>query len=152
MYATPEDIRARYKEVYLILAGKDAEGRPDTAAVEQALAEAASEIDAILGTRFAVPVSPVPPVLRRIAVDLAVGALPRTGATEASMYERRAREARELWTSWPRARPVWGRAMTRPRRAAAARGASAMSCVRPTSAAVWRTTDGWSHPGVSFSG
>ena len=44
MYATPEDIRARYKEVYLILAGKDAEGRPDTAAVEQALAEAASEI------------------------------------------------------------------------------------------------------------
>ena len=96
MYATPEDIQARYKEVYLILAGKDAEGRPDTAAVEQALAEAASEIDAILGTRFAVPVSPVPPVLRRIAVDLAVGALPRTGATEASMYERRAREAREL--------------------------------------------------------
>ena len=96
MYATPEDIRARYKEVYPLLAGKDAEGRPDTAAVEQALAEAASEIDAILGTRFAVPVSPVPPVLRRIAVDLAVGALPRTGATEASMYERRAREAREL--------------------------------------------------------
>ena len=96
MYATPEDIRARYKEVYLILAGKDAEGRPDTAAVEQALAEAASEIDAILGTRFAVPVSPVPPVLRRIAVDLAVGALPRTGATEASMYERRARDARDL--------------------------------------------------------
>ena len=96
MYATPEDIRARYKEVYPLLAGKDAEGRPDTAAVEQALAEAASEIDAILGTRFAVPVSPVPPVLRRIAVDLAVGALPRTGATEASMYERRAREARDL--------------------------------------------------------
>ena len=96
MYATPEDIRARYKEVYPLLAGKDAEGRPDTAAVEQALAEAASEIDAILGTRFAVPVSPVPPVLRRIAVDLAVGALPRTGATEASMYDRRAREARDL--------------------------------------------------------
>ena len=96
MYATPEDIRARYKEVYLMLAGKDAEGRPDTAAVEQALAEAASEIDAILGTRFAVPVSPVPPVLRRIAVDLAVGALPPPGAPEASMYERRAREARGL--------------------------------------------------------
>ena len=95
MYATPEDIQARYKEVYPILAGKDAEGRPDTAAVEQALAEAASEIDAILGTRFAVPVTPAPPVLRRIAVDLAVGALPRTGATEASMYERRAREACE---------------------------------------------------------
>lgn len=49
MYATPEDIRARYREVYPLLAGKDAEGRPDTAAVEQALAEAASEIDAILG-------------------------------------------------------------------------------------------------------
>ena len=27
MYATPEDIRARYKEVYPLLAGKDAEGR-----------------------------------------------------------------------------------------------------------------------------
>lgn len=96
MYATPEDIRARYKEIYPLLAGKDEDGRPDTAAVEQALAEASGEMDAILGTRFAVPVSPVPPVLRRIAVDLAVGALPRTGATEASMYERRAREAREL--------------------------------------------------------
>ncbi|WP_022655558.1 DUF1320 domain-containing protein [uncultured Desulfovibrio sp.] len=96
MYATPQDIEARYKEIYPLLAGKNAEGAPDVAAVERALAEASSEIDAILGARFAVPLTPTPPLLRRIAVDLAVSALPRNGANEASMYERRAREAREL--------------------------------------------------------
>ena len=96
MYATPADISARYKDVFPILAGKDPDGNVDTRAVEQAILEASSEMDAILGVRFAVPIEPVPPVLRRIAVDIAVGSLPRNGANEASMYERRAKEAREL--------------------------------------------------------
>lgn len=96
MYATPADISARYKDVFPILAGKDPDGNVDTRAVEQAILEASSEIDAILGVRFAVPIEPAPPVLRRIAVDIAVGSLPRNGANEASMYERRAKEAREL--------------------------------------------------------
>lgn len=96
MYATPDDISARYKDVFPILAGKDPDGNVDTKAVEQAILEASSEIDAILGVRFAVPIEPAPPVLRRIAVDIAVGSLPRNGANEASMYERRAKEAREL--------------------------------------------------------
>lgn len=96
MYATPDDISARYKDVFPILAGKDPDGNVDTKAVEQAILEASSEIDAILGVRFAVPIEPAPPVLRRIAVDIAVGSLPRNGANEASMYERRAKEAKEL--------------------------------------------------------
>ena len=45
------------------------------------------------------PVSPAPSVLRRVCVDLAVAALPRNGSSEASLYERRGREARALLRS-----------------------------------------------------
>ena len=96
MYAAVEDMQARYGAQLLALAGKTDAGQVDLAAVERALAAAASEIDTVLSVRYAVPVAPVPPLLRRIAEDLAASALPRNGAEQASMYERRAREAREL--------------------------------------------------------
>jgi len=98
MYATVADMQARYGAQLVALAGTTADKQVDLAAVERALTAACAEMDAVLALRYAVPIAitPVPPVLRRIAEDLAASALPRNGASEASMYERRAREAREL--------------------------------------------------------
>lgn len=98
MYATVADMQARYGAQLVALAGTTADKQVDLAAVERALTAAGAEIDVVLSVRYAVPISitPVPPVLRRIAEDLAASALPRNGASEASMYERRAREARDL--------------------------------------------------------
>ena len=98
MYATVADMQARYGAQLVALAGTTADKQVDLAAVERALTAACAEMDLVLSVRYAVPIgiTPVPPVLRRIAEDLAASALPRNGASEASMYERRAREARDL--------------------------------------------------------
>ena len=98
MYATVADMQARYGAQLVALAGTTADKQVDLAAVERALTAACAEMDLVLSVRYAVPIAitPVPPVLRRIAEDLAASALPRNGASEASMYERRAREARDL--------------------------------------------------------
>ena len=98
MYATVADMQARYGAQLVALAGTTADKQIDLAAVERALDAACAEMDVVLSVRYAVPIAitPVPPVLRRIAEDLAASALPRNGASEASMYERRAREARDL--------------------------------------------------------
>ena len=98
MYATVADMQARYGAQLVALAGTTADKQIDLAAVERALTAAADEMDVVLSVRYTVPIAitPVPPVLRRIAEDLAASALPRNGASEASMYERRAREARDL--------------------------------------------------------
>ena len=98
MYATVADMQARYGAQLVALAGTTADKQVDLAAVERALDAACAEMDVVLSVRYAVPIAitPVPPVLRRIAEDLAASALPRNGASEASMYERRAREARDL--------------------------------------------------------
>lgn len=96
MYASFEDVEARYGPELYALAGTTEAGEIDPAPVARALEEATSEIDVTLQGRYAVPFAPVPAVLRRICIDLAVAALPRNGASEASLYERRAKEARTL--------------------------------------------------------
>ena len=82
-YATAQDILNRYATVAVFLARLNDEGLPDTAPLETALHEATSEIDAALRGRYRLPVTDVPPVLRRIAVDLAVDAIPRRNLTAA---------------------------------------------------------------------
>lgn len=96
MYATFQDIIDRYGATAESLAGLDTEGNADTARMDRALLEATSEIDATLAGRYQLPLATVPPVLRRMAVDLAVAALPQNGGDEASLFERRGKEARTL--------------------------------------------------------
>ena len=88
MYATPQDILDRYGDTGLFLAGRTEEGLPDTSPLMTALEEASSEIDAALRGRYRLPVESVPPVLRRIAVDLAVDAIPRNAPETADLFER----------------------------------------------------------------
>jgi phage gp36-like protein len=47
-------------------------GSVNQARVDEAIAQADSEIDGYLGERYAVPLSPVPPVIRKLSVDMAV--------------------------------------------------------------------------------
>ena len=91
MYATPQDILDRYGDTGLFLAGRTEEGLPDTSPLMTALEEASSEIDAALRGRYLLPVESV-----RIAVDLAVDAIPRNAPETADLFERRAKAAREL--------------------------------------------------------
>lgn len=96
MYATPDDILARYGDTARVVAGVDDDGEPDRAAMERALEAASSEMDAALRGRYVLPLPTVPPLLRRLCIDLAVAALPQNGAGEATLFERRGSEARKL--------------------------------------------------------
>jgi phage gp36-like protein len=72
-YCDYEDVEARLgRQDLLALADHDQDGAPDSAVVTQAIASAQAIIDSYLGTKFSVPVSPVPEVLRMRAVSLAV--------------------------------------------------------------------------------
>lgn len=47
-------------------------GTVDAAAVTRAIADADAEIDGYCGTRYAVPFSPVPVLIRKISVDIGI--------------------------------------------------------------------------------
>ena len=94
VYATAQDILDRYAHVGLMLSGLTEDGEPDTAPLEKALEEAGSEIAMALRGRYALPLAVVPPVLKRIAVDIAMDApFPATAANTriCSSGERRLR-------------------------------------------------------------
>jgi phage gp36-like protein len=104
VYATPADVLARYGETLYAIGGfhVDDQGAlepDDLAALESALTSAGSEIDLALRARYRLPLASVPPVLARIAIDIAVADLPRNGTGEADLYERRAKAARALLAS-----------------------------------------------------
>jgi len=72
-YCTIDDIRNQLDESKLIqLTDDEGTGTVDTARVERAIEDAGEEIDTHVGARYAVPLDPVPPMLRKAAVDIAV--------------------------------------------------------------------------------
>ena len=72
MYATPDDLRARYDPVLLAqLAGTDG-GDGDDASLLVALADATAEVNGYVGRRYPVPLVPVPAVIVRNACSIAV--------------------------------------------------------------------------------
>jgi phage gp36-like protein len=72
-YATREDIELAYGEELLhILADRDDGGSVDTESVDRALVDASAFIDGYLGSRYTVPITPTPAILKRYAVDVAV--------------------------------------------------------------------------------
>jgi len=72
-YAIRQDIVERYGTNELIVAADhDEDGTADTPVVEQGLQDASEEIDVYLGGRYALPLAVVPPVLKRLCVDMAM--------------------------------------------------------------------------------
>lgn len=75
-YAAQADLVARFGEVEIgQVADTDGSGEIDAALVARALADADAEIDAALAVRYQLPLATVPPLLTRIACDLARFAL-----------------------------------------------------------------------------
>lgn len=71
-YATTQDLIDRFGEEELLqLADRDGDGVIDAAVVERAAADADAEIEGYLVGRYALPLESVPPVLSRIACDMA---------------------------------------------------------------------------------
>lgn len=71
-YATKADIITLYSDAALIVADRDGDGVIDDLAVDQALQAASDEIDLYVGVRYDVPVAPVPSMLIRLTVDVAI--------------------------------------------------------------------------------
>jgi len=72
-YATLDDIRERLPEDELVNLTDDAgAGAVDAAAVARAIADADAEIDGYLGGRHPVPLSPVPALVRKLSVEVAI--------------------------------------------------------------------------------
>ena len=72
-YCNHEDVETRLGGDDLrALADHDGDAVADSAVVDQAIASAEAVIDSYLGTKFSVPVSPVPDALRTRAINLAV--------------------------------------------------------------------------------
>ncbi len=97
-YATPDDLAVRYGADQLIdLTDRDADGLADDPQIAQALEDASYEIDGYLAARYRMPLPTIPPLLARIACDIAVYrllSLRRMGDIEDA--RRRYEDARRL--------------------------------------------------------
>jgi phage gp36-like protein len=72
-YATPADLAVRYGADRLIdLTDRDADGVADDPQIAQALADATAEIDGYLAARYRLPLPTIPPLLVRLACDIAI--------------------------------------------------------------------------------
>jgi len=98
-YATLTELLQRLDEQTVILLSDDTmAGAVNTDAVDRAFADADTEIDSYIGARYAVPVDPVPALLQRLSLDLAIEGLytrrPHVDTPEAVV--RAAKNARTL--------------------------------------------------------
>lgn len=82
-YCTQADLETRYgADEVLQLADRDGDGVADTGVIEAAIADAGNEIDGYLAGVASLPLASVPPLLARLACDLARFGLWRDGASE----------------------------------------------------------------------
>lgn len=95
-YATQQDIINRYGEdQLLILADRDNDGEADEAVVARALADADSEIEGRIGTRYDLPLAVVPDMLVQVAVDIAIYRLCHTPDLATEEIRIRYKDARD---------------------------------------------------------
>jgi len=106
MYCALDDIRARLEEPTLTaLCDDDGDGVADPGVVEAAIADADAEIDTNLATRYAVPISSPPAVLRAVAAWLSIAALfRRRRETPSPLHAEQAEHARRILSLLARGR------------------------------------------------
>lgn len=88
MYASEADLVERFGAEEITDVSGDGSGELDSVRVARALTDADAEIDASLAGRYALPLAAVPPLLKRLACDLAretlyLGAVPEHVADRA---------------------------------------------------------------------
>ncbi len=91
-YSTLADILDAIDERALIQLTDDEDtGEVNAARVEKAIADADEEINGYVGSRYAVPLSPVPALLRKLSVDIAIynlhGRLDHTPEERSNRYK-----------------------------------------------------------------
>lgn len=96
MYATAADIDATFGTDLLdLIADTDGAGERNDAAIERALVDATATIDGYVSARHALPLATVPPLLRTLAMDLAIHRLALRPGQMTEEVEARAKEARK---------------------------------------------------------
>jgi phage gp36-like protein len=72
-YCTLADIKDQLEEAILIqLTDDDETDAVDEDRVERAISDADQEIDGYVGSRHTVPLDPVPPIVRKLSVDVSI--------------------------------------------------------------------------------
>jgi phage gp36-like protein len=72
-YSTVDDLVDQIEEQWLIqLTDDEGLGQINTTRAEKAIADADEEINGYIGSRHAVPLSPVPGIVRKCSVDIAI--------------------------------------------------------------------------------
>jgi len=96
-YSTKEDILEQISEAELVRLSDDAgAGQVDEAVVARSIADADAEIEAYLGERYQLPLSPVPALVRKLSVDIALYNLYSRRLAPPEARERRYQEAKAL--------------------------------------------------------
>lgn len=72
-YSTVDDIKKMLPEELIVqLTDDEATGAINQARADEAIAQADAEIDSYCGERYGVPLSPVPEIVRKLSVDIAI--------------------------------------------------------------------------------
>ncbi len=102
-YSTQSDLEKQLpKELLVQLADDDGDGVIDSGIVPEAIQKADDEINAYAATRYTVPFSPVPPLVKTLSVDIAIWNLyarrGRENETVVKRYERAVALLRDITT------------------------------------------------------
>lgn len=89
-YCTLNDLVARFGAEIAGVSDRDGDGQPDAAVVTKAIGTATSRIDSYIGTRYALPLVTVPPVIQTACEDLARAELYTTEIPDAVKEQRAA--------------------------------------------------------------
>ncbi len=72
-YSVEADIKKQLDPALLVqLADDDNDGVADSGVISQAIADADAELDSYLSGRYTVPLSPVPALVKKLSVDVAI--------------------------------------------------------------------------------
>jgi len=72
-YSTQSDLEEQISQAELIELTDDAgSGSTDASAIERAITDADAEIDSYCGSRYTMPFSPTPVIIRKYSVDMAI--------------------------------------------------------------------------------
>lgn len=99
-YATLQNLVDRFgNDALLIAADRDGDGMVDADVVDQALADADAEIDTYVGQQYKLPLTTVPRILTKLAVDIAFDTLSPEADTATEHRRTRREKAIQLLKS-----------------------------------------------------
>lgn len=96
MYVVYKDLQTQFGEAEMLALCDDGTGAIDEERLSDAIEQACSEADSYLGKRYALPIEPVPPIVRCVVCDIVRYRLTSAEALETSLIVQRYQQA-VLW-------------------------------------------------------